>query len=33
MDNKSEVEFLLSDAGKEAVADLHVNGIINYCND
>ena len=33
MDNKNEVEFLLSDAGKEAIADLHVNGIINYCND
>lgn len=30
MDNKTDVAFLLSDAGRKAIVDLHVNGIINY---
>ena len=30
MDNKQDVEFLLSDKGREAIINLHVNGIINY---
>ncbi len=30
MDNKQDVEFLLSDKGREAIVNLHVNGIINY---
>lgn len=29
-DNKSDAEFLLSDAGREAIIRLHVDGIINY---
>ena len=29
-DNKQDVEFLLSDKGREAIINLHVNGIINY---
>ena len=29
-DNITDVGFLLSDAGREAVINLHVNGIINY---
>ena len=29
-DNIADVGFLLSDAGREAVINLHVNGIINY---
>ena len=29
-DNKEDVEFLLSDKGREAIINLHVNGIINY---
>ena len=29
-DNLSDVEFLLSDKGREAIVNLHVNGIINY---
>ena len=29
-DNRTDVDFLLSDAGKRAIVDLHVNGIINY---
>lgn len=29
-DNKKDVEYLLSDAGKEEICDLHVKGIINY---
>ena len=29
-DNLSDVEFLLSDKGREATVNLHVNGIINY---
>lgn len=30
MDNKSDMAFLLSEAGRKAIVDLHVNGIINY---
>ena len=30
MDNKQDVEFLLSDKGREAIINLHVEGIINY---
>lgn len=30
MDNKTDMAFLLSDAGRKAIVDLHVNGIINY---
>lgn len=30
MDNKEDVEFLLSDEGKETITNLHVNGIIKY---
>ena len=30
MDNKQDAEFLLSDKGREAIINLHVNGIINY---
>ena len=29
-DNKEDVEYLLSDKGREAIINLHVNGIINY---
>lgn len=29
-DNKQDVEFLLSDKGREAIINLHVEGIINY---
>lgn len=29
-DNKGEVDFLLSDEGRRAIVDLHVEGIINY---
>lgn len=29
-DNKADVEFLLSSQGKQAITNLHVNGIINY---
>ena len=29
-DNKQDVEYLLSDKGREAIINLHVNGIINY---
>lgn len=29
-DNKSDYEYLLSDEGREAIINLHVNGIINY---
>ena len=29
-DNKEDVEFLLSKEGKEAIAKLHVDGIIKY---
>lgn len=31
-DNKEDVEFLLSDKGKQIVVDIHYNGIINYLN-
>lgn len=31
-DNRADVEFLLSEAGKAAIVSLHVNGIINYLN-
>ena len=30
MDNKTDMGFLLSEAGRKAIVDLHVNGIINY---
>lgn len=29
-DNKEDVDYLLSDKGREAIINLHVNGIINY---
>lgn len=29
-DNKEDVEFLLSEAGKQKITDIHVSGIINY---
>ena len=29
-DNLSDVEYLLSDKGREAIVNIHVNGIINY---
>lgn len=29
-DNKADMEFLLSDKGKQLIAQLHVNGIIDY---
>ena len=29
-DNLADVEFLLSEAGKEAIAELHVEGIMKY---
>ena len=29
-DNKQDVEYLLSDKGREAIINLHVEGIINY---
>lgn len=31
-DNKKDVEFLLSEKGKETIVNLHVEGIINYIN-
>ncbi len=31
-DNKKDVDFLLSDNGRKAIIDLHVNGIIDYCS-
>lgn len=31
-DNKTDVEFLLSETGKQKITDLHVHGIINYLN-
>ncbi len=31
-DNKEDVEFLLSDKGKETIVNVHYNGIINYLN-
>lgn len=32
MDNKDDVDYLLSDEGKEAIVKCHVHGIINYIN-
>ena len=29
-DNKEDVDFLLSDEGKQAVADIHINAILKY---
>lgn len=29
-DNKADVDFLLSEAGKQAVTEVHVNAIVNY---
>ncbi|MBP5694104.1 MAG: N-acetylmuramoyl-L-alanine amidase, partial [Bacilli bacterium] len=29
-DNKEDVAFLLSEKGKEAIVQLHLNGILNY---
>ena len=31
-DNKEDVDFLLSEEGKRAIVDLHVQGIVNYLN-
>ena len=31
-DNKEDVEFLLSPEGKKHIAEVHVEGIINYIN-
>lgn len=31
MDNKEDCEFLLSDYGKQACANAHVKGILNWC--
>lgn len=30
MDNKEDVEFMLSNTGKQKIVDMHVNGIIKY---
>lgn len=30
MDNKSDLEYLQSKAGKQAVVDTHIEGIIEY---
>ena len=30
MDNKSDLEYLLSNDGKESIVNVHVNGIVNY---
>lgn len=32
MDNKKECEILLSNTGKELIADMHVKGILNWCD-
>lgn len=32
-DNKEDVQFLLSDEGKKAIIDLHVEGITNYIDE
>lgn len=32
-DNKSDVEFLLSEEGKQAITDLHVKAIMQYINE
>ena len=31
MDNKKDCEFLLSPYGKQLIANMHVNGILNWC--
>ena len=31
-DNREDVNFLLSDKGREAIAQLHIKGVINYIN-
>lgn len=31
-DNKEDVEYLLSDKGKQSIVNLHYNGIVNYLN-
>lgn len=31
-DNREDVDYLLSETGKQAIVDLHVNGIIEYLN-
>ncbi|MBD5217502.1 MAG: N-acetylmuramoyl-L-alanine amidase [Bacteroidales bacterium] len=33
MDNKQECEYLLSEQGKETLAQLHVNALVNYINE
>lgn len=32
MDNKKECELLLSNTGKKLIADMHVKGILNWCD-
>lgn len=32
MDNEKDVDFLMSEEGREAIINLHVNGIINFIN-
>lgn len=32
MDNREDVEYLLSDEGKRTIAKIHIDGIINYIN-
>jgi N-acetylmuramoyl-L-alanine amidase len=32
MDNKEDVEFLLSEAGRKKIVNLHVKGIVDYIN-
>lgn len=32
MDNEKDVNFLISEEGREAIINLHVNGIINFIN-
>lgn len=32
MDNKEDLDILNSESGKQAIVELHVNGIINYIN-
>lgn len=31
-DNRDDVDYLLSDEGKQAITNVHVNGIIDYLN-
>ncbi len=31
-DNREDVEYLLSETGKQTIVDLHVNGIVEYIN-